>query len=73
MSIILFALAATALMFAVGGAFSMMLDKVVDEKGCDIPDKERTEIDSAFVGGVKRLFALSPNKASVLFQINQEY
>lgn len=41
MSIILFAFAATALMFAVGGAFSMMLDKVVDEKGCDIPDKGR--------------------------------
>lgn len=41
MSIILFALAATALMFAVGGAFSMMLDKVVDEKGCGISDKGR--------------------------------
>lgn len=41
MSIILFSVLATCLLFAVGGAFSMMLDKVVDEKGCDIPDKGR--------------------------------
>lgn len=38
MSIILFSVLATCLLFAVGGTFSMMLDKVVDEKGSNLPD-----------------------------------